>query len=175
MNRIFPIALPAIFFALFFTACSEEQPKKNQLTTEQVEYIAEQTNKWDVQRQEDEIDQYALRHNWTMNVSRTGLRYMLMEEGKGDSAKVGQTAEVTYDIYLLDGTRVYTSGDTLKPIVIGEDYIESGLHEGLLYMRPGDKMRFILPSNLANGLTGDQDKIGPRASVMYEIKLHKLH
>lgn len=172
MKRILPI----IPFALFLFSCSEEKPEKPKpLSTEQVEYISEQMNQWDVQRQEDEIDQYALRHSWNMTVSKTGLRYMLMEEGKGDSAKVGQTAEVTYDIYLLDGTRCYTSGDTLKEVRIGEDYVESGLHEGLLYMRVGDKMRFILPSYLANGLTGDQDKIGPRASVMYEIKLHKLH
>jgi FKBP-type peptidyl-prolyl cis-trans isomerase len=96
---------------------------------------------------------------------------MLMEEGKGDSAKVGQTAEVTYDIYLLDGKLCYTSKDTVKSVKIGEDYVESGLHEGLQLMRVGDKMRFILPSHLANGLTGDQDKIGPRQSVMYEVKL----
>lgn len=172
MKRILAI----IPFALFLFACSEEEPQnKKPLSTEEVQYISEQMNQWDVQRQEDEIDQYVLRHGWKMNVSKTGLRYMLMEEGAGDSAKVGQTAEVTYDIYLLDGTRCYTSGDTLKEVKIGEDYVESGLHEGLLYMRTGDKMRFILPSYLANGLTGDQDKIGPRASVMYEIKLHKLH
>lgn len=171
MNRFIPIVIAA----LFFSACSEEQPeKKKELTPEQIEYIAEQTNKWDAQRQEDEIDQYILRHNWKMNTTKTGLRYMLLEEGKGDSAKVGQTAQVTYDIFLMDGKRCYTSGDTLKEVRIGEDYVESGLHEGLLLMRAGDKMRFILPSNLANGLTGDQDKIGPRASVIYEIKLHSL-
>jgi FKBP-type peptidyl-prolyl cis-trans isomerase len=173
MNRIFAV----IPLAFFLFSCAEEQPeKKTQLTQEQVEYIADEANKWDVQRQDDEIDQYVQRHAWTMNKTATGVRYMLMEEGKsGDSAKVGQTAQVTYDIYLLDGTRVYTSGDTLKDVRIGEDYVESGLHEGLLLMRTGDKMRFILPSNLAHGLTGDEAKIGPRSSVMYEIKLHSLH
>lgn len=172
MKRIILIALPA----LFLFACSEEQPaKKNELTPEQIEYIAEEANKWDAQRQEDEIDQYILRHSWTMTKTKTGVRYMYMEEGKGDSAKVNQTADVTYDIYLLDGKRCYTSGDTLKQVRIGEDYVESGLHEALLLMRAGDKMRIILPSYLANGLTGDQDKIGPRATVMYEIKLHALH
>jgi FKBP-type peptidyl-prolyl cis-trans isomerase FkpA len=172
MNRI----LPLFFVTVFLAACSEDQPKKNtQLTEQQVEYIAEQTNKWDAQRQDDEIDQYVLRHNWKMEKTRTGVRYMTIEEGKGDSAKVGQTAQVTYDIFLMDGTKCYTSLDTLKEIRIGEDYVESGLHEGLLLMQVGDKMRFILPSHLANGLTGDQNKIGPRASVIYEIKLHSLH
>lgn len=172
MNRIYAI-LPLI---IFLVACSEEEPqnKKKQLSTQEVEYISEQMNQWDAQRQDDEIDQYILRHSWTMSKTKTGVRYMTMEEGKGDSAKVGLTAQVTYDIYLLDGTKAYTSGDTLKDVRIGEDYVESGLHEGLLLMQTGDKMRFILPSYLANGLTGDQDKIGPRSSVMYEIKLHSL-
>lgn len=172
MNRI----LPLFFFAIFLAACSTEEPKKNiQPTQEQVEYISEQMNQWDAQRQDDEIDQYVVRHAWKVEKTKTGVRYMTMEEGNGDSAHVGQTAQVTYDIFLMDGTRCYTSGDTLKEVRIGEDYVESGLHEGLLLMRVGDKMRFILPSYLANGLTGDQDKIGPRASVIYEIKLHSLH
>jgi FKBP-type peptidyl-prolyl cis-trans isomerase FkpA len=172
MNRILVI-LP---FTIFLFSCSEEQPenKKKQLSTQEVEYISEQMNQWDAQRQDDEIDQYVLRHGWTMSKTKTGVRYMPMEEGDGDSAKVGLTAQVTYDIYLLDGKKVYTSGDTLKDVRIGEDYVESGLHEGLLLMQTGDKMRFILPSYLANGLTGDQDKIGPRQSVLYEIKLHAL-
>lgn len=171
MNRTFLLFAPVVF--LF--SCTEEKPKKkNQLTTEQVQYIAEQTNKWDTRMQDDEIDQYVLRHGWTMTKTPTGLRYMPIEEGKGETARVGQTAKVTYNIYLLDGKLCYTSGDTLRDVRIGEDYVESGLHEGLQLMRVGDKMRFILPSHLANGLTGDQDKIGPRASVMYEIKLHSL-
>ncbi len=172
MNRI--IAILPLFIFLF--SCSEEEPdkKKKPLSTQEVEYISEQMNQWDAQRQDDEIDQYILRHSWTMSKTKTGVRYMTMEEGSGDSAKVGLTAQVTYDIYLLDGSKVYTSGDTLKDVRVGEDYVESGLHEGLLLMQTGDKMRFILPSYLANGLTGDQDKIGPRSSVMYEIKLHSL-
>lgn len=172
MNRIAAL----IPLTIFLFSCAEEQPeKKKQLTQEQIEYVAEQTNKWDAQRQDDEIDQYVIRHAWQVEKTKTGVRYMTMEEGSGDPAHVGQTAQVTYDIFLMDGTRCYTSGDTLKEVRIGEDYVESGLHEGLLLMQVGDKMRFILPSYLANGLTGDEDKIGPRASVIYEIKLHSLH
>ena len=160
---------------LFLFSCSEPEPeKKKDLTKSEAEYLSEQMNRWDAQRQDDEINQYVQRHSWTMNKTATGVRWMYMQEGDGDSAKVGLTAQVRYDIFLLDGTKVYSSGDTLKDVRIGEDYVESGLHEGLLLMRTGDKMRFILPSYLANGLTGDQDKIGPRASVMYEIELHHL-
>ena len=41
-------------------------------------------------------------------------------------------------------------------------------------MHVGDKMRFILPSHLAHGLTGDQTKIPPFSSVMYEIELLEI-
>jgi FKBP-type peptidyl-prolyl cis-trans isomerase len=49
--------------------------------------------------------------------------------------------------------------------------VESGLHEGVQMMHVGDKMRFILPSFRAHGLTGDNSKIPPLTSVVYEIEL----
>ena len=110
-----------------------------------------------------------------MSQTESGVYYMVMQTGTGDSALTGQTAKVTYDIYLLDGTKCYSSEDGPKEFVIGEDYVESGLHEGILRMHLGEQMRFILPSHLAHGLTGDQDKIPPRSSVVYEVKLLELH
>lgn len=136
--------------------------------------LSVQMNTWDADRQQDEIDQYIAHHKWNMKQTESGVYYMTMKAGAGDSARTGQTAMVVYDIYLLDGTKCYSSDGTPKAVVIGEDYIESGLHEGILHMHVGEQMRFILPSHLAHGLTGDQDKIPPRSSVVYEVKLLEL-
>ncbi len=58
--------------------------------------------------------------------------------------------------------------------MVGKDNIESGLHEGILYLHVGDEATFILPSHLAHGLLGDNKRIPPKASVLYEIKLLSL-
>lgn len=162
---------------IFLFACDEEKPKpQNDLTKEEMTDLSVQMNTWDADRQQDEINQYIKRHGWEMQQTKSGVYYMTMKEGKGDSARSGQTAKVTYDIYLLDGTKCYSS-DSIGPkeFAIGEDYVESGLHEGILLMQVGDQMRFVLPSHLAHGLTGDQDKIPPRSSVVYEVTLLELH
>lgn len=164
------------FFLLipfFLFSCKEEiKPKKKKYSTEQIKDLSVQMNAWDEKRQNDEINQYIKVHGWEMETTASGLRYMLIKSGKGPLAQTGQTAKVEYKISLLDGTVCYTSEkDGAKEFLIGKDYIESGLHEGIKLMHVGDKMRFILPSHLAHGLTGDQSKIPPLSSVVYEIEL----
>ncbi|CAN5780520.1 hypothetical protein BH11BAC7_BH11BAC7_17120 [soil metagenome] len=168
--------MKTIFFLLFsillFSCEPKEKPKKQQYTTQQVKDLSVQMNAWDEKRQNDEINQYIKVHGWEMETTASGLRYMLIKPGKGSLAQTGQTAKVVYKISLLDGTVCYSSDEKgPKEFLIGKDYIESGLHEGIKLMHVGDKMRFILPSHLAHGLTGDQSKIPPLASVVYEIEL----
>jgi FKBP-type peptidyl-prolyl cis-trans isomerase len=101
---------------------------------------------------------------------------MITKRGAGTKlAAPEQVAKVKYRISLLDGTVCYTSDATgPKDIVIAKDNTESGLHEGLQYLHEGDEATYILPSHLAHGLMGDGDKIPPKASVVYEIKLISL-
>lgn len=161
---------------LLFASCGEDKPaQKTQLTKQQMNDLSVQMNTWDSDRQRDEIEQYMRRRNWEMNITPSGIYWMTLKEGKGDSARSGQIASVSYDIYLLDGTQCYSSDSTgPRDVNIGEDYVESGLHEALQMMKAGEQKRFILPSHLAHGLTGDQDKIPPRSSVVYEVELHSI-
>jgi FKBP-type peptidyl-prolyl cis-trans isomerase FkpA len=158
---------------IFLASCGEkEKPKKQQYTQQQVKDLSVQMNTWDEKRQRDEINQYIKAHGWEMEETASGLRYMMIAPGKGEQAKAGQTAKVDYKISLLDGTVCYTSEkDGPKNVFIGKDNIEADLHEAIQLMHVGDKMRFILPSHLAHGLTGDQSKIPPLSSVVYEITL----
>ncbi|HVA97909.1 MAG TPA: FKBP-type peptidyl-prolyl cis-trans isomerase, partial [Bacteroidia bacterium] len=68
------------------------------------------------------------------------------------------------------------SSDTegLKSFLIGEDQVETGLHEAIQLMHVGDKALFIIPSFLAAGMVGDKEKIPPKATVVYEIELVSL-
>ncbi len=128
-----------------------------------------------LKQEEDEINQYVAHRGWDMTVTGTGLRYMIVKKGTGELAKPEQRAKVNFKISLLDGTLCYSSESTgAKEFLIEQDDVESGLHEGIQYMHVGDKAILILPSHLAHGLIGDQTKIPPHASVIYELDLLSL-
>jgi FKBP-type peptidyl-prolyl cis-trans isomerase FkpA len=132
-------------------------------------------NKLSVKRESDEIDQYAKFKGWDMITTGTGIRYMIYKHGDGAMAKTGQWAKMNYKISLLNGTLCYSSDvKGPKAFMIGEDHVESGLHEAITYLHVGDKAMIILPSHLAFGLSGDDNKIPPRSSVLYDIELLSL-
>ncbi|HET8963166.1 MAG TPA: FKBP-type peptidyl-prolyl cis-trans isomerase [Chitinophagales bacterium] len=134
-----------------------------------------EANKMYVRQENDEIDQYVAHKGWDMVKTGTGLRYMITRKGSGELAKPEQIARVNYKISLLNGTVCYSSDSTgAKEFVVAGDNVESGLHEGIQYMHIGDKAILILPSHLAHGLMGDEDKIPPKASVIYELELLSL-
>lgn len=123
----------------------------------------------------ERIEAFAERHQWEMATTETGLWYQIYEHGTGDSARNGLIASLKYTISLLDGTLCYSSDSTgEKTFLIGQGGVESGLEEGILLMRCGDKARFIMPPHLAHGLPGDNDKIPPRSTIVYQVELLNL-
>jgi FKBP-type peptidyl-prolyl cis-trans isomerase len=85
------------------------------------------------------------------------------------------SAKVAYQAYLLDGTRIGGT-DLSGPVTftIGQGEAVSGLHEAVDLLAQGDSARFILPSYLAYGLTGDQERIPPNAAIFYDLVLVDL-
>lgn len=122
------------------------------------------------------IDKFLERRpDWKMIETGTGLRYMKYEEGDGDTARTGMYAKVNFTISLLDGTVCYSSDSTgSESFLIDRSQVESGLQEGIKYLRVGDKAKFIIPSHLAHGLVGDMDKIPPLETVVFDIHLLAL-
>lgn len=125
-----------------------------------------------------EIDAYISRTGKKMNVSQTGLRYMVESTGTpGDSLKPMDEVTIAYEVSLLNGEPIYSSDSTGKlNLVIGRSELATGLQEGLQYMKTGDKAFFILPSHLAYGLTGDGDRIkGYQPLVIHVGSVEKSH
>lgn len=129
-------------------------------------------NKYMVEKERDEINQYIARHGWTMEKTGTGLRYMFLKKGNGAPAMPGDIVKVNYRIGLLDGTECYSSDkDGPYEFRVEADAVESGLHEGIQLMRIGDKVKFILPSYLAHGLHGDDAKIPAFSAIIVDMEL----
>ena len=123
-----------------------------------------------VRKENEQIESFLKRYKWPVTKTGTGLRYYVYEKGEGDSAKVGMFATIDYSITLLSGDTAYSSKETgPQEFLINMDNVESGLHEGIQYMKVGDRAKMILPSYLAHGLIGDSKKIPPRTTIIYDI------
>jgi len=164
--------LPYILILLF--ACCTNKSKQPDMVPMSKENLI-QANHGLVSIDQERIASYAERRQWNMQTSKTGLWYQIYEHGTGDSARTGLIAHINYSVWLLDGTLCYTSDSTgEKTFLIGQGGVESGLEEGILKMRIGDKARFIMPPHLAHGLLGDEKKIPARSTIVYQVDLINL-
>jgi len=119
-----------------------------------------------------QIDKYIKERKWPMETTQTGLRYWIYEPSNNKQAMAEDIATISYTISLLDDKVVYETTDANpKYVRIGRDNVETGLHEALQLMHVGERAKFIFPSHLAFGFTGDSGKIPPNASVLYDIHL----
>jgi FKBP-type peptidyl-prolyl cis-trans isomerase len=110
-----------------------------------------------------------------MEETPTGLWVGISGRGTGEKAQPGMTAAIKYRLSLLDGTICYDSDSLgLKTFRIGHGGVESGLEEGILLLREGDRATFIMPPHLAHGLPGDGNRIPARSIIMYDVELVKL-
>ncbi len=134
-----------------------------------------EANKDLVKSEEEQIADYIARYNWKMTTTESGLRYLIYKSGSGENASINMTAKVNYSVELLNGELCYSSEiDGPKEFVIGSGQVESGLNEGILLLKVGERAKFIIPSHLAYGLAGDKDKIPIRATLIYDIELLEL-
>lgn len=174
MAMLNKIVVFAVIVATSF-ACSCNQESGQQIDTKQLREPMIEYNKTLMQQEDTQIEQYILRRNWAMQKTGSGLRYKIDKQGEGELAKLGQVAKVNFSVYLLDGTLCYSS-DSLGPkqFLIGMDNIESGIHEGVQLLNKGAKATFILPFRLAHGITGDQNKIPGKSTLVCIVELLEI-
>lgn len=124
----------------------------------------------------EDIEKYINRMGYHMEMTGTGLRYQIVMHGKGTSEPVaGDLVEMAYKVFLLDGTLLYSSDSLgLLKFKVDQSDMASGLHEGVKFMKEGDKAVFIMPSHLAYGLTGDGGLISHYKVLVVESELLSL-
>ncbi len=165
--RIFNLILIVLLCASC-TGNSQEKKKKNDEMNEQLMKM----NQARVSGESKRIEAFITSRSYNMQRSGTGLRYEIYRDVTGDTAKAHNLVEVSYKIFLLDGTLCYSS-DSLgnAKFKLGEGQQISGMEEGLMMMQKGDKARLVLPAHLAFGLSGDQKKIPPSQPVFIDMEL----
>jgi len=150
------------------------KPKKEIDPTQFKEQLVT-VNKYELEKETDEINQYIKRNGWDMKSTGTGLRYLQFKKGAGEKVNSGNVVKVNYKITLLDGTLCYSSDKAgAQEFKVEQDNVESGVHEAVLLMQVGEKAKFILPSHMAHGLRGDEDKIPPLSAIVVDLELLEI-
>lgn len=103
----------------------------------------------------------------------TGIRYVILKEGEGDTPKPGDKVNVLYIGRLLDGKVFDQATDPQQPFsfrVRRESVIE-GWDQILQLMKRGEKRLVIIPPELAYGTRGQPPKIGRNQTLVFEMEL----
>ncbi len=163
-------AILSLFLLTLLIGCAD--PAQTEAQPTKKEDLIE-GNKARVSQEKKRIDSYVKRRDWEMTETGTGLYYMIYDslQAEGNRAENNDIVTVVYKVLLLDGTLCYETTEGPETLKIGKAQAESGVQEGLTYLRKGDKARLIIPPHLAHGLLGDMNKIPGNTVIMYDIEI----
>ncbi len=104
----------------------------------------------------------------------SGLYYVVVKEGEGDTPRPGATVKAHYTGRLLANGRTFDSSyDRGEPISfpVGVGRVIRGWDEALSQMKRGEKRILIIPPDLAYGDRGAGGVIPPGAWLVFDVEL----
>ena len=105
--------------------------------------------------------------------TESGLKYIVIKEGKGKKAEKGSAVEVHYTGTLVDGKKFDSSLDRGQPIefTLGEGQVIKGWDEGIALMNVGGKLKLIIPPDLAYGNRAIGELIPANSTLIFDVEL----
>jgi peptidylprolyl isomerase len=110
----------------------------------------------------------------------SGLRYVILEAGDGETPSNGDEVKVRYIGYLSDGS-IFEAPSSAFRYTLGDKGIIPGWNEGIALMKEGAKYVFILPPSLGYGEKGSKDffnpeeyAVPPNETIIFDIELLKV-
>ena len=98
----------------------------------------------------------------------------MVEEGTGDIPTASDTVMVHYEGSLIDGTVFDSSLQRGSPATFPLSGVIACWTEGLQKMKVGGKAQLICPADTAYGDRGMPPKIGPGATLIFEVNLLEI-
>jgi FKBP-type peptidyl-prolyl cis-trans isomerase FklB len=101
----------------------------------------------------------------------SGMQYQVVVQGAGPKPALTDTVTTHYHGTLLDGTVFDSSKERNQPASFPVNGVIQGWQEALPLMNTGSTYRLYIPSNLAYGNRGAGGKIGPNATLIFDVEL----
>lgn len=122
--------------------------------------------------------------------TESGLKYIIVQKGKGFIPHESSTLKLQYTGELLNGKKFFSTSDKGKPgqanqaepfiFEVAKNSVNPGFDEAIVTMKKGEKKIMIVPAALAYGKNGFYAKekkgkkrfvISPNTTLVYEIEL----
>ena len=113
-------------------------------------------------------------------VTESGLSYVDLEGGDGQTAEIGKIAVIHFTAWLDDnntkGKIIFNSRERGKPVSfkLGTDRVIKAWNLGVAGMKVGGKRRLMVNSEMAYGAKGSGNVIPPYTDLIYDIELIKV-
>lgn len=109
------------------------------------------------------------KENANAKTTGSGLVYIVEKEGAGDAPTLSDTVTVNYKGTLVDG-KEFDASEEGKPATFGVSQVIKGWTEMLQLMKPGSKVKVVIPYDLAYGERGSYN-IEPFSTLVFEVEL----
>lgn len=101
----------------------------------------------------------------------SGLQYIVLKAGKGESPKASDKVTIHYRGTLINGKEFDSSYGRGEPSSFALGGVIPGFREAITHMKPGAKWKVFIPSGLGYGSSGAGSTIGPNETLIFEIEL----
>ncbi|WP_082316566.1 FKBP-type peptidyl-prolyl cis-trans isomerase [Mangrovimonas sp. ST2L15] len=105
----------------------------------------------------------------------TGLKYKIIQEGKGVPVKAGQEVLIHETMSYMNDSMLFDSRTLPNPVkvLVGGSQAIAGVDEGLVGMKKGEIKKLIVPPALSKR-TGAHIFPHPDSTLMYEVELIEI-
>ena len=101
---------------------------------------------------------------------KSGLQYLVLESGDGESPSLDQTITADFHGTLLDGSVFWSSIDNGEPLIVQLSQLIPGCQESISLMSEGDSWRVFIHPDLAYGEAG-RPGIPANSALIFDISL----
>lgn len=101
----------------------------------------------------------------------SGLQYLIVEEGEGDSPDANAIITVHQRCQLVNGTIIEDTYRENEPSEVKMNELIEGYQEGIQLMKKGARFKFFIPWELAWGKNGTGSKIPPYSLLIFDVRL----